>query len=158
VKSIARFYSIPGRNISFPGKFTKFPELHDEKWGNDVYFLYDMTCHINKLNLQLQGKVQLMFEKIAVLKFFKINLRLFKIQPFRGEVGHFAACKKHIPLSKQSKLGESYSNDIEILIQLCENRLSLSKETGVLLRLTEYHFSSDAEEFYTNMQLEVNAF
>jgi hypothetical protein len=38
-----------------------FPELHDEKWNNDLYFLCDVTCHLNELNMQLQGKAQLIF-------------------------------------------------------------------------------------------------
>jgi len=36
----------------------KFPELHDEKWNNDLCFLHDITCHINEVNLQLQIKAK----------------------------------------------------------------------------------------------------
>jgi len=37
----------------------KFPELHDEKWKNDLRFLHDLTCHVNEVNLQLQIKAKL---------------------------------------------------------------------------------------------------
>jgi hypothetical protein len=67
----------------------KFPELHDEKWNNDLYFLCDITCHLNELNLQLQGKAQLIFEMIIVFKSLKMKLQLFKSQLSRGEMGHF---------------------------------------------------------------------
>jgi hypothetical protein len=56
----------------------QFPELHDEKWNNGLYFLCDITCHLNELHLQLQGKAQLIFEMITALKPFKMKLQLLK--------------------------------------------------------------------------------
>jgi hypothetical protein len=37
----------------------KFPELHDEKWNNDLRFLHDITHVINEVNLQLQIRTKL---------------------------------------------------------------------------------------------------
>jgi hypothetical protein len=49
----------------------KFPELHEEKWNNDLYFLCKITCHSNELNFRLKEKAQLTFEMITALKYFK---------------------------------------------------------------------------------------
>jgi hypothetical protein len=51
----------------------KFPEQQDSKWNNGLCFLCDMTCHLNELDLQLQGKVKFIFEKITALKSLKKN-------------------------------------------------------------------------------------
>jgi hypothetical protein len=75
----------------------KFPQLDDEDWNNDLYFLTDITSHLNELNLQLQGKSQLIFQFIAAVKAFKIKLRLFKTQLSKGDMCHFPTCKKQIP-------------------------------------------------------------
>jgi hypothetical protein len=132
----------------------KFPELHDDKWNNDLYFLCDITCHLNEINMQLQGKSKLIFEMITALQSFKMKLQ-FKSQLSRGETGHFPTCKKHIPLCKHAELGKRYLNDIELLIQEFEARLTFSKEEDTLLRLIEEPFSSDAEELPINLQMEV---
>jgi hypothetical protein len=87
------------------------------------------------LILQLQGRAQLIFEMITALKSFKMKLQLFKSQLSTGEMGHFPTCKKHISLCKHAELGKRYSNDIELLIQEFETRLTFSKEEDTLLRL-----------------------
>jgi hypothetical protein len=154
--SAATFCSILGRTSSVLGKLSKnFPELHDKMWNNDLYFLCDIKCHLNELNLQLQGKAQLMFEMITALKSFKMKLQLFKSQLSRGEIGNFPTCEKHIPLFKHAQLGKRYSNDIERFIEVFKTRLTFSKEEDTLLRLIEDPFSSDAEELPINLQMEI---
>jgi hypothetical protein len=49
----------------------KFPELHEEKWNNGLYFLFKITCHSNELNFRLKEKAQPTFEMITALKYFK---------------------------------------------------------------------------------------
>jgi hypothetical protein len=94
-----------------------------------------ITCHLNEHNLQLQGKAQLIFEKITALKSFKMKFQQFKSQLSRGEMGHFPTCKKHITLCKHAELEKRYSNDIGLLIQEFETRLTFFKEEDTLLRL-----------------------
>jgi hypothetical protein len=55
-------------------------------------------------------------------------------------MGNFPTCKKHIPLCKHAELRKRYSNDIELLIQEFETRLTFSKEEDTLLRLIEDPF------------------
>jgi hypothetical protein len=83
-----------------------------------------------------------------------MKLQLFKSQLSRGEMGHFPTCKKHIPLCKHAELRKKYLNDIELLTQEFEMRLTFSKEEDTLLRLIEDPFSSDAE-LPINLQTEV---
>jgi hypothetical protein len=104
--------------------------------------------------LQLQGKAQLVFE-IIIAKSFKMKLQLFKSQLSKGEMGNFPTFKKHIPLCKHAEVRKIYSNDIELLIQEFETRLTFSKEEDTLLRLIEGPFSSDAEDLSINLQMEV---
>jgi hypothetical protein len=57
---LQRFVALGDEIIQFLENYPrKFPELHDDKWNNDLYFLCDITCHLNEINLQLQGKAQL---------------------------------------------------------------------------------------------------
>jgi hypothetical protein len=145
-RELQRFVALRDEIVQFLESYPrKFPELHDEKWNNDLCFLFDITCHLNELNLQLQGKAQLIFEMITALKFFKMKLQLFNSELSRGEMGHFLTCKKYIPLCKHAELGKRYSNDIELLIQQFEMRLTFSKEEDTLLRSIEDPFPSDAE-------------
>ena len=48
------------------GQGKAYPEVEDEKWLIKVMFLTDITTHFNKLNIRLQGTVQIvmcLFEK-----------------------------------------------------------------------------------------------
>jgi len=110
-----------------------FPELHDEKWDNSLYFLYNITCLLNELYLHLKEKAELIFEISTAPKSIKMKLRLFKSELCRGGMGNFPICKKRVPLCNHAELGERYSNGIENF----EMRLIFSKEEGTLLRLTE---------------------
>uniref|UniRef100_A0A4X2KNG3 SPIN-DOC-like zinc-finger domain-containing protein n=1 Tax=Vombatus ursinus TaxID=29139 RepID=A0A4X2KNG3_VOMUR len=153
---LQRFVALREEIIQFLENDSKnFPELHNEVWNNDLYFLCDITGHLNELNLQLQGKNQLIFQIIAAVKAFKMKLRLFKSQLSKGEMCHFTTCMKHIPLCKHAELGEKYSNDIELLIQEFDRRLTLSKEDDIKFKLIEDPFSVDPQELPSHLQLEV---
>jgi hypothetical protein len=56
------------------------PEFSDEDWISDFAFLVDMTQHLNDLNLQLQGRNQLVNDIFAHVKAFEVKLRLSEIQ------------------------------------------------------------------------------
>jgi hypothetical protein len=48
----------------------KFKELENEFW-NHIVFCCDITAHLNDLNVQFQGKDQLIFQMFASVKAFK---------------------------------------------------------------------------------------
>jgi hypothetical protein len=49
----------------------KFQELENESWNHDIFFSCVITAHLNDLNVQLQGKDQLIFQMFAAVKAFK---------------------------------------------------------------------------------------
>jgi hypothetical protein len=52
-----------------------FLALYDENWNKNMCFLCKIACHLNELKLQLQAKVELVFEMISALKYFKTKVR-----------------------------------------------------------------------------------
>ena len=61
----------------------------DENWVSSLAFLVDLTAHLNKLNLQLQGKEQLIHEKWIHVLAFQKKLRLWKPQMFKSNYANF---------------------------------------------------------------------
>jgi hypothetical protein len=55
------------------------PEFSDEDWISDFAILVDMTQHLNDLNLQLQGRNQLLNDIFTCVKAFEVKLRLWEI-------------------------------------------------------------------------------
>ena len=55
-------------------------EFRDQKWVCNLAFLVDVTSHLNKLNLQLQGKQQLIHKMWTYIRAFTTKLRLWEGQ------------------------------------------------------------------------------
>jgi hypothetical protein len=106
----------------------KFQGLENESWNHDLFFFCDITAHLNDLNIQLQGKDQLIFKMFAAVKAFKMKLKLFRSQLPKGEMCHFPTCAQCIPQRKHAKLREEYAKQIGPLIEEFDRRLTLSKE------------------------------
>uniref|UniRef100_K7FWM9 SPIN-DOC-like zinc-finger domain-containing protein n=1 Tax=Pelodiscus sinensis TaxID=13735 RepID=K7FWM9_PELSI len=132
----------------------KFPELENESWNQDLFFFCDITAHLNDLNIQIQGKNQLIFQMCAAVKAFKMKLKLFRSQLSKGEMCHFPTCAQHIPQHKHAKLGEKYAKQINLLIEDFDRRFTLYKEEDIQLKLIEDFFSVDPEEMPLDLQLE----
>jgi hypothetical protein len=50
-----------------------FVQLNDHKWLKDLAFVMDVTNHLNKFNLQLQGKKKTIGEMIGYVNFSRAN-------------------------------------------------------------------------------------
>uniref|UniRef100_A0A674K1K9 SPIN-DOC-like zinc-finger domain-containing protein n=1 Tax=Terrapene triunguis TaxID=2587831 RepID=A0A674K1K9_9SAUR len=111
--------------------------------------------HLNDLNIQLQGKNQLIFQMCAAVKAFKMKLKLFRSQLSKGEMCHFPTCAQNIPQNKHAELGEKYAKHVNLLIEEFDRRLTLSKDDDIQLKLIEDPFSVDPEEVTQDLQLEV---
>ena len=59
----------------------KFSKLDDSYWNEDLFFLCDITSHLDNLTIKLQGKGKLIFDPFAAINAFKAKLTLFN--------GHF---------------------------------------------------------------------
>ena len=69
---LERFFKLPREVQEFLIiKGEDFPQLSDPEWVANLAFLVDITKHLNKLNLRLQGKDQLvniLFENVLAFE------------------------------------------------------------------------------------------
>ncbi|XP_076810297.1 general transcription factor II-I repeat domain-containing protein 2-like [Clavelina lepadiformis] len=133
----------------------KFSELDDLSWNEDLFFLCDITSHLNDLNMKLQGKGQLIFDLFAAVNGFKAKLGLFKNQLLDRILVHFPTCSQHILQERHSAVGIKYAQQIKFLIEEFNSRLSLSSEEKLQLKIIENPFSIDPEEAPPHLQMEV---
>jgi hypothetical protein len=65
-------------------------EFSDKNRISEFALLVDMTQHLNDLNLQLQGRNQLVSDIFAHVKAFVVKLRLWEIQLTKQNTVHFS--------------------------------------------------------------------
>uniref|UniRef100_H3AFK5 Uncharacterized protein n=1 Tax=Latimeria chalumnae TaxID=7897 RepID=H3AFK5_LATCH len=70
------------------------PELTDSQWVLDLAFLADILSHLDKLNLDLQGKVKMLLELTQSMFAFINKLKLFRDQMEKDELTHFPSVTK----------------------------------------------------------------
>ena len=63
--------------------------LNDKKWMEQLAFLADITSHLNKLNLELQGKEKIITDMFTTVIAFENKLCLFHAHFKAGIVTHF---------------------------------------------------------------------
>ena len=75
-------------------KNKNYPELSDLEWIMDLAFLVDMLCHLNRLNLNLQGKLKILPDLMRSVFAFVNKLKLFKAHIQRRDLSHFPTLLK----------------------------------------------------------------
>ena len=60
----------------------------------ELAFLVDMLCHLNKLNLNLQGKLKILPDLVQSVSAFVNKLKLFKMHIQRGNLTYFPTLLK----------------------------------------------------------------
>ena len=141
---LQRFVALKEEVLQFLKNEPKtFKELESEPWNHDLFFLCDITAHLNDLNTQLQGKDLLIIQLVGAVKAFKMKLRLFRSHLLKGEMAHFPTCAQHIPQCQHVGLGEKFAQQIEILMQEFNRRFTLSQEENLQFKLVEDPFSMD---------------
>ena len=68
---------------------------------------------------------------------------------------HFLICLKHISPERHLAVGIKYAEQIELLIEEFNNRLGLSSEEKLHLKIIENPFSIDPEEAPLHLQMEL---
>ena len=89
---LQRFYDLRNEIMTFlKQKNASFGinELGDPDWLTDLAFLTDFTLHMNKLNLQLQGKEQFINRMYDYVSAFVNKLRLWETQQINSNFAHF---------------------------------------------------------------------
>jgi hypothetical protein len=66
-----------------------FIQHNDHEWLIDLSFVVDIINHINKFNLQLQGKNKTIGEMTGYVNLFKSKLRLISSQLMMKELKNF---------------------------------------------------------------------
>ena len=76
---LARVYELRNEIATFlENKNINATEFRNPEWVYNLAFLVDLTSHLNKLNLQLQGKKQLIHEMWKYILAFETKLRLWE--------------------------------------------------------------------------------
>ena len=136
-------------------EFKEFSELNDSSWNEDLFFFGNITFYLNDLNIELQGKGKLIFDLHAAVNTFKVKLRLFKSQLSKGMLTHFPICLKRILRERHLAVGIKYAEQIELLIEEFDNRLTISSEEKLHLKIIENPFLIDPEEAPSHLQMEL---
>ncbi|XP_042083258.1 general transcription factor II-I repeat domain-containing protein 2A-like [Haplochromis burtoni] len=85
---LSRFFELlDAVKLFMEEKDKDYPELSHLKWIMDLAFLVDMLCHLDRLNLTLQGKLK-MLQSVCT------KLKLFKMHNQKGDLTHFPALLK----------------------------------------------------------------
>ncbi|KAJ3614315.1 hypothetical protein NHX12_017889 [Muraenolepis orangiensis] len=66
-----------------------YPELSDLEWIMDLAFSVDMLCHLDRLNLTLQGKLKMLPDLVQSVFAFVNKLKLFEAHIQKGDLTHF---------------------------------------------------------------------
>ncbi|GBN39320.1 hypothetical protein AVEN_167742-1 [Araneus ventricosus] len=87
--------------------------LEDTEWLSDFAFFTDLLCHMNNLNVKMQGKNQFIDDIWAHLKAFKLKLNLLAGQLAKNDLSHFARLNS-IPSVNEEKL-KNYEDGLKKL-------------------------------------------
>jgi hypothetical protein len=76
-------------------KGVHYPELTDDQWLQNFYFMIDVTSHLNQLNHKLQGKGNTIFSMLEEVTSYENKLSLFAQDFERETLFHFPSLLKH---------------------------------------------------------------
>ncbi|CAI5653020.1 unnamed protein product, partial [Oreochromis niloticus] len=92
---LSRFFELlDAVKLFMEEKDKNYPELSDLKWIMDLAFLVDMLCHLDRLNLTLQGKLKMLPDLVQSVFAFVNKLKLFKTHIQKGHLTHFPTLLK----------------------------------------------------------------
>ena len=87
---LSRFFQLlDAVKLFMEEKNQNYPELSDLKWIMDLAFFVDMLCHLNRLNLNLQGKLKILPDLVQSVSAFVNKLKLFQAHIQSGDLTHF---------------------------------------------------------------------
>ena len=153
---LQRFVALKEKVLPFlKNEPKKFEELESESWNHDLYFLCDITAHLNDLNTQLQGKDLLIFLVGKSSDSFQNKTTTFQKSVVERSNDPFSYMCTIISQCQHLELGEKFAQQIEILMQEFDQRFTLSQEENLQFKLVEDPFSMDPEEELTQLQLDV---
>ena len=142
---LERFLSLlPEINSFLDSKGKHQPELKDPHWIIQLALLTDITCHLNTLNLQLQGRDKLPSDMLRAVRAFQNKITALWI-PDR-ELIHFPKLRATTTSDPSLQQHFSYSRFVEVLEELkgeFESRFSDVTEHKEIFNLIENPFHVD---------------
>lgn len=126
--------------------------LKDIVWLSDFAFFIDLLSHINKLNLKLQGRNQLIHDIWSHIRGFKMQLNLFSKQLVKKDFTHFPRLKTIAV--REDKL-RSYEKSLKCLHEEFERRFQDFKVIEQDLDIFSMPFNVDCESVKPELQLEL---
>eukprot|EP00057_Strongylocentrotus_purpuratus_P033080 XP_790061.2 PREDICTED: general transcription factor II-I repeat domain-containing protein 2-like [Strongylocentrotus purpuratus] len=95
--------------------------LTNPEFVSDVGYLADITCHLNSLNLELQGKAKNILDMIASVNAFTNKLKLLKRQLAQEDFSHFHSLKS---LGNERRSVQDYVASVDRLIEQFTDRFA----------------------------------
>ncbi|GBM76041.1 General transcription factor II-I repeat domain-containing protein 2 [Araneus ventricosus] len=130
--------------------------LDDTEWLSDFAFFTDLLCHMNNLNVKMQGKNQIIDDIWAHLKAFKLKLHLFAGQLAKNDLSHFSRLNS-IPSVHEEKL-KNYENGLKKLHFEFERRFQDFSAIQTELDIFTMPFNVNCEAVRSDLQLELIEF
>lgn len=127
--------------------------LENTAWLSDFAFFTDLLCHMNKLNVKLQGRNQFIYDIWGHLKGFKMQLVLFEKQLAKRDLSHFPRLKTIVPVVEDKLV--SYEESVRRLHDEFERRFQDFKNIEQDLNIFSMPFNLDCETVRTEFQLEL---
>ncbi|GBN87573.1 General transcription factor II-I repeat domain-containing protein 2A [Araneus ventricosus] len=130
--------------------------LEDTEWLSDFAFFTDLLCHMNNLNVKMQGKNQFIDDIWAHLKAFKLKLNLFSGQLAKNDLMVLEASSRSnsIPSVNEEKL-KNYEDGLKKLHFECERRFQDFSAIQTELDIFTMPFNVNCEAVRSDLQLEL---
>lgn len=120
-------------------------EISSTAWKERLYFLADITKHLNELNLKLQGKNKFIWDMAKDVQEFKLKLVTFKNQIKENDFSFFPMLDTN-QFSEQFESG--YNTDVfvrylDILIEAFDSRFADFKKFQLAFKFLKNPFNFD---------------
>lgn len=136
----------------FASKSKNIPEFEDKEWVTDFAFFVDITSHLNHLNIQLQGKDQLVNTMFDLVSAFQMKLGLWEQQMKNKKFSHFPTLAGE---EVTQAMADKYAALISSLKTEFDNRFQDFKSQKNLLSVFATPFSVEIHSLPDDLQMEI---
>jgi hypothetical protein len=136
-------------------------KLDDPEFLSQLAFLTDISQHLNVLNIQLQGRNQVVCKLVSLVAAFETKLALFKSQLEKSELAHFPACsalRAEFETNNTDDHAVGFSRFhavVQVLIESFAARFDDFKQFREQFQLFNDPFSAVIDSHPVNLQLEL---
>lgn len=132
----------------------EIPQLENEEWICDLAFLADLNDHLNNLNINLQGKDNMIVNLYDHIKSFLDKLKMWMYQIENNDLYHFPSLN-NVMKESLDYLRIKYKKILEDLLNEFNIRFGDLKSMDFEWKLYNSPFSFQASEAPSVVQLEL---